>query len=287
MKTLKMIVILLILVFGLFFSYNYIYKNTEPVFNSDIGKKLPIIMYHHIIEDKSKQNEFAISPKQFEQDLKYIKEQGFETITTNDLIAYVYENKPLPQKPIMITFDDGHESFYAYVYPLLKKYNMKAVLSIVGSFTETYSKQEDHNIAYSYLTWKQINEMANSHYVQIANHTYDLHSMNKGRAGCSKNQGESLENYKKVLEKDILKLQNDIANYTGYNSNTFTYPFGRFSKETKDILKQFGFLAVLNCAEKINIINKDNPDFLYNLGRFNRPAGIDTNSFFQKVLKTY
>ncbi len=242
-------------------------------------------MYHHIIKNKDRQNKFAISPEQFESDLKYIKEQGFETITTNDLIAYVYEDMPLPEKPIMITFDDGHESFYSYVYPLLKKYDMKAVLSIVGNYTETYSKNEDHNIAYSYLTWKQINEMANSKYVQIGNHTYNLHSTDKGRAGCSKKQGETLEQYKEFLAKDILKLQQDIANFTGYACNTFTYPFGKFSKETKDILKEFGFLAILNCAEVVNTIDKDNPEFLYNLGRFNRPNEISTAEYFQKILK--
>ena len=285
MKKTKTILIFLCLILCLIFSFNYIYKNTKPVFNYEDGKKLPIVMYHHIIENKSRQNKFAISPEQFENDLKYIKEQGFETITTNDLIAYVYEDKPLPEKPIMITFDDGHESFYAYAYPLLKKYDMKAVLSIVGSFTQTYSENEDHNIEYSYLTWKQINEMANTKYVQIANHTYNLHSTDKGRAGCSKKAGETKEQYKQFLEKDILKLQQDIANYTGYTANTFTYPFGRFSNETKEILKEFGFLAILTCSEVVNTIDKDNPEFLYNLGRFNRPNGISTEEFFQKILK--
>lgn len=284
MKKIKLITIILALVFCISFSFKYLYENTTPVFNVNNGVKLPIIMYHHIIEKQERLNKFAITPKQFENDLKYIKENGFETITTKNLIDYIYDDAPLPEKPIMITFDDGHESFYEYVYPLLKKYNMSAILSVVGNYTDTYSETEDHNVIYSYLTWKQINEMSNSPYVEIANHTYNLHSTDKGRKGCSKKAGESLEQYKKVLEDDILKLQEEILMYTGHKATTFTYPFGKFSKETKPILKEFGFSAILTCAEFVNTIDKNNPEFLYNLGRFNRPHGINTQDFFDKIL---
>lgn len=285
MKKIKILVIFLILILCLIISFKYLYNNTSPVFNNTNGKKLPVIMYHHITEKQDRLNKFAITPKQFEDDLIYLKENGFETITTNDLIAYVYNDIPLPEKPIIITFDDGQESFYKYAYPLLKKYNMKAVLAIVGEYTSTYSEIEDHNVDYSYLTWKQINELANSSLVEIANHTYNLHSIDKGRNGCSKKQGESLEEYKSILENDILRLQDEILMYTGYKASTFAYPFGKFSKETKDILKEFKFSAILTCAEVINIIDKSNPEFLYNLGRFNRPNGINTKDFFDKILK--
>lgn len=285
MKKYKLISILLALILGMFFSFKYLYNNSVPVFNEENGQKLPIIMYHHIIEKQDRLNKFAITPAQFENDLKYLKENGFETITIKELVAHVYDNSPLPEKPIIITFDDGQESFYEYAYPLLKKYNMSAVLSIVGSFTDTYSEIEDHNVIYSYLTWKEINEMSNSPYVEIANHTYNMHSVDKGRKGCSKKAGESLEQYRAVLEEDILKLQNEILMYTGHEAITFTYPFGKFSKETKDILKDFGFSAIFNCAEVVNVIDKSNPDFLYNLGRFNRPHGINSADFFAKIFK--
>lgn len=281
----KIIIIAIILVIGGFVSLKYLYQNTFPVFNPEDGKKLPIIMYHHMSEKEKLLNKFAISPKEFENDLIYIKEQGYETITVEQLLNYVYENEPLPEKPIMITFDDGQESFYTYAFPLLKKYKMSAVLSIVGSFTEAFSKNEDHNVDYSYLTWAQINEISNTPNVEIANHTYNLHSIEKGRKGCSKKSNENIEEYKEFLKNDILKLQNDILMYTGYKASTFTYPFGKFSKETKNILKEFGFSAILTCAEIVNTIDKNNPDFLFNLGRFNRPHNISTEQFFKKVLK--
>lgn len=287
-KLLINIFILAILIFSLIFSFNYIYNNTTPCFNdnSNINNiKLPIIMYHHISKTDARLNDFTISPSQFEKDIIYLKEQGYETISIKQLLDYVYDNKPLPKNPIMITFDDGHESFYEYIYPLLKQYNLKAVLSVVGSYTDTYTENEDHNISYSYLNWKQINELADSGYVEIGNHTYDLHTMDKGRKGCSKKQGESIEEYRKFLTKDVMSLQEKITNYTASDLKIFTYPFGRYTKETKEIIKELGFKVIFNCEERVNIIDKNNTDFLHNLGRFNRPNGINTKDFFEKILK--
>ncbi len=291
MKNKKFIInifILIVLIFSLMFSFKYIYNNTTPCFNDNAninGIKLPIIMYHHISKSDARLNDFTISPSQFEKDIIYLKEQGYQTISAKQLLDYVYDNKPLPEKPIMITFDDGHESFYEYIYPLLKQYDLKAVLSVVGSYTDTYTENEDHNVNYSYLTWKQINELADSGYVEIGNHTYDLHSMDKGRKGCTKKQGESIEEYKNLLTKDVMSLQDKITSYTASDLKIFTYPFGRYTKETKEIIKELGFRLIFNCEERVNIIDKNNPEILYNLGRFNRPHGINTEDFFKKVLE--
>lgn len=281
------IIIFLILLFSLIFSFKYLYNNAKPCYNetSSNNIELPIIMYHHISKISARLNDFTISPQQFEKDMLYLKEKGYNTISVKELLDYIYNNKPLPNNPIMITFDDGHESFYEYIYPLLKQYDLKAVLSVVGSFTDTYTKNEDHNINYSYLTWQQINELADSRYVEIGNHTYNLHSIDKGRKGCTKNSSENIQQYKNMLTKDVMKLEDEILNYTGTTSKIFTYPFGRYSKETKEIIKDLGFSVIFNCEERVNILDKNNPDFLYNLGRFNRPHGISSEQFFKNILK--
>lgn len=283
----KNIIIFIILFLSLIFSFNYIYNNTLSCYNdtSNNGIKLPIIMYHHISKSESRLNDFTIKPEQFEKDMLYLKEKGYETISVKQLLDYVNNNEPLPDKPVMITFDDGHESFNEYIYPILKKYDLKAVLSVVGSYTDTYTENEDHNINYSYLTWKQINELADSGIVEIGNHTYDLHTIDKGRKGCSKNPGEDVEQYRNFLTKDVLKLQDKITNYTGSNLKIFTYPFGRFSKETKEIIKDLDFSVIFNCAQVVNIIDRNNPDILYNLGRFNRPNGINSEQFFKNIIE--
>ena len=93
---------------------------------------MPILMYHSVCESGGKQSKFVVSSDAVEEDLKYITENGYTPISSADLIAYVNGDAELPQKPVMLTFDDGYYNNYCYVYPLLKKYNAKAVISIIG-----------------------------------------------------------------------------------------------------------------------------------------------------------
>ncbi len=101
--------------------------------------KLPIIMYHGILKEEKRQGKFVISPKQFEDDLLYLQEQGYHTVVMRDVIDYVMNGTPLPEKPIMLTFDDGYFNDYVYAYPLLKKYNSKIVFSPIGRYVDQYS----------------------------------------------------------------------------------------------------------------------------------------------------
>ena len=117
---------------------------------------VPIIMYHSILKDPSRSNKYTVTPAVLEEDLKYIKDKGYTTVTIADLISYVYDDSPLPEKPIVLTFDDGHYNNYGYLFPLLEKYDMKAVISIVGSYTDKFTETDEANLNYSYLRWKDI-----------------------------------------------------------------------------------------------------------------------------------
>ncbi len=77
-------------------------------------------------------------------------------------------------------------------------------------------------------------------------------------------------------------MQKEMKENTGYTPIAFIYPYGAFSRESDPILKQMGFQATFSCTEKINIITKD-PACLYSLGRFLRPSGICSRTFFQKI----
>ncbi|MCI9287234.1 MAG: polysaccharide deacetylase family protein [Clostridia bacterium] len=261
-----------------------IYTFTNASSYEEESIKLPIIMYHSILKDTSRSGKYIVTPSTLEADLQYIANNGYTTITMTDLIAYVYENSVLPEKPIIITFDDGHYNNLGYAVPLLKKYNMKAVISIVGKYTDTFSESDEANLNYSYLRWKDIEELMNSGIIEFQNHTYNLHSESNGRMGCSKKLYESEENYRKILSNDIILLQQKFQENTGYTPNTFTYPFGSISKSSLPIIKNLGFKASLSCSTGVNNITK-NPDCLYCLKRNNRPSGISTYDFFKKILK--
>lgn len=255
---------------------------TIVIASSDDYIEVPIIMYHSILKDPSRSNKYTVTPSVLEEDLKYIKDNGYTTVTISDLISYVYDDTPLPEKPIVLTFDDGHYNNYGYLFPLLEKYDMKAVISIVGSYTDKFTETDEANLNYSYLRWKDIKELMDTGRIEFQNHTYSLHSNTGKRNGTKKIKGETDEHYKNVLEEDILKLQQEFEENTNYTPQCFTYPFGGISNASLNMIKELGFKASLSCEQGINKLTK-NPNSLYLLKRYNRPSYISTYNFFQKI----
>lgn len=245
--------------------------------------KLPIIMYHHILKDSKKWGKYVISPNEFEDDVIYLKKEGYSTVVMKDLIDFVYNKKNLPLKPIMLTFDDGYLSNYDYILPILEKHDCKAVISVVGEFIESNTADCVSSTAYSYMNWDQVNELVHSPYIEIQNHSYYMHKITN-RKGAAKKRGESYEQYKKALNNDIGKLQILIEEKTGYKPTTFTYPYGISSKESNQILTDMGFLSTLSCNTGVNYLN-GNKEELFNLKRFNRPNGISQEEFFSQFEK--
>lgn len=227
--------------------------------------RVPILMYHSILKH-STGSKYIVSPDAFESDLKYLNEHGYTTIFIQDLINYVYDNAELPEKPVILTFDDGYYNNYVYIYPLLQQYRAKAVISVVGSYADLYTETPDTHANYAHLSWDTIRELNNSGLVEIQNHSYDLHSLDKGRKGCGKNYGESTAEYTALLKRDIGGLQEKFAEQLGSAPAAFTYPFGTVSEESFDVIKELGFKASLSCQEGINELERD-PEQLYMLKR--------------------
>lgn len=262
-----------------------LYLPTRSAFSEQDQVELPIVMYHHILKDSSRWGKYVIGPSVFEQDLAYLKEQGYETVTAEDVIAYVYQGTPLPQKPVMITFDDGYYSNFVYACPLLKQYGMQGVLSVIGKYTDVYSESGEENANYSHVTWQRCREMMEEGTMELQNHTYDLHSLSAGRRGCGKKQGESEEEYRNMLIQDVGRLQRRFEQETGYLPRAFTYPFGQISPESEEVLKELGFLAAFTCNEGMNYISPNDPEGLYHLKRYLRSSGKDSQAFFQGILQ--
>lgn len=270
--------ILLVAVSSAIILYNVDFSAEED----DDHIELPIIMYHGLLKDKKLQGKYVISPDDFERDVKYLKEKGFTTIFVKDLIDYVYEDAPLPENPIMLTFDDGYYNNYLYAFPILQKYEAKMVLSAIGKYADFYSKTDNAHACYAHASWDNINEMLKSGLVELQNHSYNMH-VNSGRNGAKKKFGESLDTYKKIFTEDVMKMQECILKNTGTQATAFTYPFGAVSNVSVEILKELGFKATLTCEQKSNKICKD-PECLFGLNRFLRPNNISTEEYFKNTL---
>ena len=243
---------------------------------------LPILMYHSILDDASKAGDYIVTPAVLEADLLYLKENGYQTVFISELIDYVNGEGQLPEKPVLLTFDDGFYNNYTYLYPLLQKYGMKAVISIIGHTTEYFSTgKEKMNNNYAYLSWNQLQEMVSSGLIEIQNHTYDLHG--EQRCGIVKASGESTGDFYASIVEDLEHLQSEVEKHLGSRPTALAYPFGALSKDTESIAKQMGFSCTLTCYEKLNIIEKGNPSSLYCLGRVNRQYGPSIEQILDRV----
>lgn len=247
------------------------------------GADIPVVMYHSVLKDEAMHGRYVISPAELESDLRYLRDHGYTTILIQDLIAYT-QGSPLPEKPILLTFDDGYYNNYLYAFPLAQQYGSKFVISPIGKYSDLYTDTPDESAYYSHCTWPQLKEMASSGLVEVQNHSYDLHQSNGGRMGVKKLGSESDAQYKALLANDLQRAQAAITQGAGAQPTAFVYPFGAYSKGTPGIIRELGFQCTLCCEEKISRVTRD-PGSLYGLGRFLRPSGISSQAFFEKTMK--
>ena len=186
------------------------------------SQKLPVLMYHHVVPDGTACNDMTVTVSKLAGDLQWLKDHGYETVLPQQLIS----GEALPEKAVLITFDDGYRSNYDLAYPLFQQYQAKAVISIMVYM-------QDHNIS-SFMSWEMCREMADSGLVEIGSHTYQLHNLGErngnftpgGINGIQRDPSESNEAFQaRVL--DDLQLSHDlIETNLGRDVTFFAYPFG-------------------------------------------------------------
>lgn len=279
MKIKKLILPALILL--IIFITAMAFPKVSPVFKSD-GTDLVILMYHSVLKDPSRTGKYVITPQRFEEDLIYLKENGYSFVSAKQVVQYVYADAALPEKPVLLTFDDGMYNNSEYILPLLEKHDACAVFSVVGSYTDEYSEKNIANPAYSYLRWCDIKALSESGRVEFANHSYNFHSTTGPRCGSAKMKGESDLEYIENFHSDTQKLQSEFLSNCNFQPFIYTYPFGSVSRESARTLHKMGFLMTLSCTEGISRIQKGE-DCLYLLKRFNRDGRLSTNQFFSKL----
>lgn len=257
-------------------------EQSISVINQQEPVKLAVIMYHGLLDDTSRQNEYVIDPKYFEEDLQYLTRNGYHTIFAGELIDYFEKGTPLPEKPVMLTFDDGYLNNYTLAYPLLQKYHCKAIISPIGYAADQAADETYPNPIYSQCTWQQLKEMSDSGLVEIQNHTYDLHHIDNGRSGAKNNPDENLESYRQMLATDLEKFNTRMYEELGKYPEAIIFPFGSRSKDTIQIVREMHFKAAFDCEEKLNLLTSS--DDLFYIHRFLRPNNLSSKTFFENTV---
>ena len=242
-------------------------ERTNPELYS---KNVPVLMYHDFGTEEP-DNGMVITPQQFEEQLAALREHGYETVSFEDLRQYVNGNGALPEKCVVITFDDGYMSNYTDAYPLLQKYGFKGTVFAVGATVGADTYKNTGNAIRPHFTAEQAREMYESGVMDIQSHTFDLHRVegwdSEYRDGASKLSGESDRTFANIFKEDLAKSKEDIEATTGGSVFALAFPKGIHSTLTDTCAREAGFDVTVTVDEGMNEIIKGLPQSLYQLKR--------------------
>lgn len=141
------------------------------------GTPLPVLMYHALLRNPNAWNDYVLSPDALEQDLIWLKAHGYSFVLPSQVIGFVQNRNPLPEKPVMITLDDGCLNHLTYLPEILERQDACAFLSVVGEYTEKADAEGEGHPEYSYLRSEDIGKLLQTGRVEIGNHSYNLHGL--------------------------------------------------------------------------------------------------------------
>jgi biofilm PGA synthesis lipoprotein PgaB len=230
------------------------------------------IFSYHEIADKSEtlDSTYAVSAVNFEVQMKWLIDTGYQFIRIDDIVNFRKHNKPLPRKAVLITFDDGYQSIYSNAFPIIKKYQIPIVISLVGSWLQASDKVDfdGHPIDRSkFLSEKEIQEMVASGLVEIGSHSYSLHQGILGNSQGnmkpaaitrqwlpSKKVYEDDKSYQQRIYED-LKTNNDfLMKYTGQKPRVIVWPYGEYNTDVRKIAESLDMPIGLTLDDGSNTI---------------------------------
>ncbi len=189
-----------------------------------------VLEYHDFTEDAAKTTDYTMTVAALRRDLDFLRAEGYVTVLPRELAAgQCDDGSALPEKMVLLTFDDGYASNYTLAFPVLKEYGAKATVSLI---TERIDSGKD-----GFLSWEQCREMARSGLVEFASHTHDLHIRDEV-LGIDRMEGETREAYEARvfpdLEESIARIREELDSAP----TAFTYPLGNMDEWAEPFLRE-------------------------------------------------
>ena len=225
---------------------------------------VPILTYHNFSE--TKEDLMMVKKNKFEQQMGYLKNNGYTVITLDQFFDFLEYRNQLPRKSVVITFDDGWQGVYTIAFPILKQYNFPATLFVYTDLVNGNKKT---------LSWAQVAELDRGG-VDIQCHTKTHRNLNK-----SKDQ-ESLENYVKDVKNEITESTRTINEKLNKEVKYLAYPYGDTNNLVVAFLKQKGYRGAFTVKRAANPFFMDH----YTLNRSMIYGDFDLNDF-KKNLRIY
>jgi len=188
---------------------------------------LVILQYHHI--DRSTPASTSTSPEIFYKHLKLIEALNYQVLSLEQVLQYLKSQKMLPDKAVLITFDDGYSSIFTHAYPALKAKDWPFVIFI-------NTQPIDQQFA-DFMTWRQLRIMSRNG-ASIANHSVSHPHMLRYQPG------EDTASWEVRLFKEVSEAERRIKEETGHHYKVFSYPFGEYNRAIQDLLEKTGYIAM-------------------------------------------
>lgn len=229
--------------------------------------KIPVLCYHNLATAEEKTNfesekDWTIDVKNFEEQLKYLKKHNYKTLTMEEFYEWKQGMLNLPQKSVLITFDDGFLSNYHYAFPLLKKYNMNATVFLIGEYVQNATQTDWNGNIKTYMPLELV-EKSKEEYpnIDFCSHTYGLHYHNSIN-----------EVSKEQMEKDFSVFKNNIT-----DTKFIAYPFGQYNENLIDAWKSSdGLLAFAYGPTRKDYRKASKKDDNFEIPRLNVSHGMKT-----------
>ncbi len=251
----------------IFNNQKFIINSEENVFNTyeQAANSIPVLTYH-FFKDDNYGNIITVKNTDFYEQMKYLYDNNYYNPTTKELEQYIDGTKTLPKKSVIITIDDGAYSVYKYAYPILKKFNIRAILYIITSYVKDYDETKEKSW---FISSKMYEEMKSSPNIYLNSHTSNMHAESANSTIVRIDRG----NYNDV----VVDLKESI-NFLG-NSESFCYPFGIYNNQAMNAVKEAGFPI----AFTTNVGNVYVGDNKLELNRQYINRGTPLKTFIKKV----
>ena len=197
----------------IFFIFGFLFIN-----QSFANEKSAIVLMYHRFEDQRFPST-SISSKNFQDQIRYLKENNFNILPISDLTLFFNKNYDIPDKSVFITIDDGYKSFYEHAFPILKKHKIPFSLFLSTKFVSNEKKSD-------FMSWKMIEELSKNK-GQILNHT-DSHP-------------KLLELQIDEVEKEFNLAEKKIISKIGRLQKVLSYPYGESNPQIQNLVKEMGY----------------------------------------------
>jgi peptidoglycan/xylan/chitin deacetylase (PgdA/CDA1 family) len=220
------------------------------LFPAERALRFVSVTFHNVVDNRADLDPDAVATDRLVAFFEFLRGNGWTAISLDDVERAARMNKPLPERAVLLTVDDGYRSSYTRVFPLLLAYRVPAVMAVVGAF-ETEAPQG------RFISWDEAREMQRSGLVEFASHTYDLHGGmianpqgNKLPAAAYRKYGpiagyESEQSCRLRVREDLVKSIALMNRELGRTPRALVWPYGEYTTATVDVAPQVGFTFAL------------------------------------------